>query len=391
MIRFACLADVHIGRRSSGAPEETALAAFARVVDQTLSESTDALLIAGDLFDSRAAQYPARRELVRQLTRLKQRGIPVLAVAGNHDPEALRDFHRSYPALLQLLGDTAWEETDIKGVRILGRSFEKARAANLLDGLPAPHDSRPTVALLHADIDAASPYNPVRLDELRGHGVGAWVLGHVHLPRKWDDPCAAYTGSPQALDPGEPGPHGFRWLTLDQNRFTFSDVFPVSSVRYENITLTSENGSPLEDLIEDALTQNDYGNARLFLRIHLRIRDERPHIPEEPVEDETLTWQVVSTEDCPRVDLHAEARQSDARGQAARLLLALENPDDPAAAPLIEALLSDLAERRTKLRIPPAEPFDVLRGTPETDREAAVRALRAALASVLTSGRRTSS
>lgn len=390
MIRFACLADVHIGRRSSGAPEETALAAFARVVDRVIAEPAHALLIAGDLFDSRAAQYPARRELVRQLTRLAQRHIPVLAVAGNHDPEALRDFHRSHPALLRLLGDTAWEETDLNGIRILGRSFEKARAANLLDGLPAPRDSRPTVALLHADIDAASPYNPVRLEDLRGSGVDAWVLGHVHLPRKWDDPRAAYTGSPQALDPGEPGPHGFRWLTLEQNRPTFSDVVPVSSVRYENITLTSENARPVEDLIDEALTRTDYGDARLFLRIHLRIRDERPHIPEEPVEDETLTWQVVSTEDCPPVNLQAEALQSDARGQAARLLLALDDPQNPSADPLLEALLADLAERRAKLRIPPAEPFDVLRGTPETDREAAVRALRAALASVLTAGRRTS-
>ena len=388
MIRFACLADAHIGRHSSAAPEETALRAFARVVDQVIAEPADALLIAGDLFDSRAAQYPARRALVEHLKRLKQHNIPVVAVAGNHDPEALRDFHRSFPDLLRLLGDTAWEELDLKGVRLLGRSFVKSRAANLLDGFPALPDSRPTVALLHADIDAASPYNPVRLDELRGRGVGAWVLGHVHLPRLWSDPPAAYIGSPQALDPGEPGPHGFRWLTWDNTRFQFSDLIPVSSVRYESLTLTLSDGQSVEDGIEEALAQNDFGTARLFLRIHLRVRSERPHIPEGPVTEETLTWQVMSTEDCPPVDLAAEAEQSDARGQAARLLLALEDPENPAAEPLIDQLLADLEDRRDKLRIPPGEHFDVLRGAPETDHAAAVRALRTALTSVLTAGRR---
>ena len=387
MIRFACLADVHIGRRSTAAPEETALNAFGRVVDHTLEGRADALLIAGDLFDSRAAQYPARRELLKHLRRLHERNIPVLAVAGNHDPEALRDFHRSFPDLLQLLGDQAWEETEIQGVRILGRSFEKSHAKNLLADFPVFHDSRPTLSLLHADVDAASPYNPVRLDELRGRGVGAWVLGHVHLPRLWEDPCAAYIGSPQALDPGEPGPHGFRWLEFDQTRFTFSDLVPVSSVRYESLILTSENGQSVEEVLEEALAKQDFGAAKLFLRLHLRIRDERPHIPEGPVTEETLTWEVLSTEDCPPVDLHAEAEQSDARGQAARLLLALEAGQSPATEALIDQLLADLDDRRAKLRIPPGEHFDLLRGSPETDREAAVRALRGNLASVLTAGR----
>lgn len=388
MIRFACLADVHIGRHSSAAPGETALAAFDRVVDRVIAGDADGLLIAGDLFDSRAAQYPARRGVLDALQRLAHNHIPVVAVAGNHDPEALRDFHRSFPGHLQLLGDRDWETTEIKGVRIVGRSFEKPHARNLLEDIPTLPGNQPTVALLHADINATSPYNPVRLEELRGRSVGAWVLGHVHLPRLWENPLAAYIGSPQALDPGEPGLHGFRWLTWDSANFRFSEPVPVSSVRYETLTLTSTHGQSVETCLEEFLAEKDWDAPHLFLRIHLRIRDERPHIPEGPVIEENMTWQVISTEDCPAVDLLAEAEQTDARGQAARLLLALESPDPAAPHPLIVQLLADLEDLRTKLRIPPGEHFDLLRGDPASDHAAALRAIRAALNRVLSSGRR---
>lgn len=390
-VRFACVGDVHIGRVSSGAPEETALAAFGRVVDRVVEAGADGVLIAGDLFDTRAAQYSARRELVAQLRRLRQRGIPVLAVAGNHDAEALRDFQRSVPELLRVLGERAWEEVEVAGVRVLGRSFERSHASDLAGSLRVGTDSRPVVGLMHADVDAVSPYNAVRLEALRGLGVGAWVLGHVHEPRVWADPLAAYVGSPQALDAGEPGVHGFRWLEWDGVGFGFSEVVPISSVRYETLTVTSEGGAPVEACIEEALAGEDAAGARWMLRVHVRVLDEMPHVPEGVVEEEGMTWEVRGVERCPRVDLAAEAEQADARGQAARLLLGLEGRGGETAEAMAEALvadlLADLAERREKMKIPGGEAFDVLRGTPEADRAAAVQAVRAALGRVLTAGR----
>ena len=60
--------------------------AFRRLVDLSLSERVDAVLIAGDLFDDERLSFQTERFLLEQLHRLDSERIPVVYATGNHDP-----------------------------------------------------------------------------------------------------------------------------------------------------------------------------------------------------------------------------------------------------------------------------------------------------------------
>ena len=92
--------DVHLGTNCSGVPdfvsswgvdpkELTPAAALNLVTDLGIEQNVDAVLFAGDLVESTNARYEAMPPLEECVGRLLEAGVEVIAVAGNHDVEAL--------------------------------------------------------------------------------------------------------------------------------------------------------------------------------------------------------------------------------------------------------------------------------------------------------------
>lgn len=394
MPKFLCTADLHIGRQSSGFEGETALGALGRIVDLAVAEKADALLIAGDLFDSIDAQYQTRAQVAANFERLKSNGIPAIAVSGNHDWDAMPTFVHVYPGLIDLLGAKDWDLREVAGVAIIGRSFEDMRSKTLIDSFRVLAESRVTVGILHADIDTVSPYNPTPLNSLANRGVHAWVLGHRHACRRWDSPLAVYPGSPQALDAGESGIHGVRWLTVDGAKAACSETIPLSTVRFESISIELGADETIDDAVTKHLKQIRTADERLSVRVKIvKPRGSIPSIPEGIVPLGLDFYEVIDVSDAisRELDLEAEALQTDARGQAARLLLGLDERGNPAwikqAMELVSQVRSEMEVNRAKLKLGPREEFQQL-AFPYDDES--TRAVRASLEAVLAaSGGRT--
>ena len=87
MFRFLHIADVHLGKYQHQSAERYGdyFAALESVVAHALREKIDALLIAGDLFDEQEPAAETIRRAARALRPLRERGIPVYAIEGNHD------------------------------------------------------------------------------------------------------------------------------------------------------------------------------------------------------------------------------------------------------------------------------------------------------------------
>ncbi len=91
-VRLLHTSDVHLGATfkvlgERGSDHRRQLQrTFANVVGLALQERVDVVLIAGDLFDSVAAARLQASFAADQLSRLGEAGIPVCAIAGNHDP-----------------------------------------------------------------------------------------------------------------------------------------------------------------------------------------------------------------------------------------------------------------------------------------------------------------
>ena len=94
-MKFLHTADWHIGKtlkRHDRLEEQRAvLGEIVRIAEE---HQVDAVLIAGDVYDSVAPSAQAQRLVVHALLRLRQTGAEVIAIAGNHDHAPTFDAYR---------------------------------------------------------------------------------------------------------------------------------------------------------------------------------------------------------------------------------------------------------------------------------------------------------
>jgi DNA repair exonuclease SbcCD nuclease subunit len=214
MPRFLHLADVHLGfdRYDSKARTQDFFYAFQDVLEKyALDESVDFVLIAGDLFEHRNIQPQILNQAQVCLQRLREAGIPVLAIEGNHDnrPYGTKTSWLRYLAdwgqlILLEPGDgaagepfyTPWNGThggyiDLAcGVRVLGSRWYGASAPKAIEQIAAavaelPPTANPTVLLFHHGLEGqVSRYaGALRYPEvlpLKQAGIDYLALGHIH-------------------------------------------------------------------------------------------------------------------------------------------------------------------------------------------------------------------
>jgi len=358
--------DLHIGRTSSRVPEmvprESLRTAYTwqRLVDLAVREKVDLVCLSGDVADEANRFYEAIGPLQSGVERLAEASIRTVVVAGNHDHDVLSRLARQLPdEHFTLLGEGGkWERLlleDDEGhtaLHIDGWSF--ARAAVHEDpvtsyDLPDPAGI-PTLGLLHGDLDdPSSRYAPLDAARLQAVAVGGWLLGHIHAPRLTGQagaPWLLYPGSPQALDPGEPGAHGV-WITeVRDGSLATPQLRPLSTVRYETTTIRLDDvetevaldsavidgvRAAAEDFIEESETLNC-----LSLRLQLVGRTPIASLVDEALrrmtEDLALTShgvaiavEKVDNQTLPAIDLQAHADSQAPPGALAHLLLELES------------------------------------------------------------------
>ncbi|WP_370572969.1 metallophosphoesterase [Methanomethylovorans sp.] len=86
-IKIIHTADTHIGYRQyhSDVRRQDFLQAFSTVIDDAIKMQSDAVVHAGDLFDSRTPSLEDILDTMKLFSRLKEADIPLLAIVGNHE------------------------------------------------------------------------------------------------------------------------------------------------------------------------------------------------------------------------------------------------------------------------------------------------------------------
>lgn len=234
-MKFLHIADIHLGCRRYNLEERTKdfFRAWADVIHKyAIPNRVDFVLICGDFFDRRNVDPQAMNHAMVGLMALKEAGIPVVAIEGNHDQrDTLTEFSwmRSlsqwdYLILLEPTSDgdspinmTAWNEDDrtgsfidIAGARIFGSHWYGASANTaiplLADAMRGARDEgRFNILMLHTDVEGQlkRPIPALTIDKLNElknltHYV---ALGHTH--KRFDiDNWAFNPGSlePTAID-----------------------------------------------------------------------------------------------------------------------------------------------------------------------------------------------
>jgi DNA repair exonuclease SbcCD nuclease subunit len=230
-MRFLHIADIHLGCRRYNLEERTKdffRAWYDVIENHAIPNKIDFLLIAGDFFDRRNIDPQAMNHAIAGLERLKDAGIPVVVIEGNHDQRDAVSDHSWMRSLsewgfIKLLEPTRddeghlalvpWNEEersgsyiDIAGARIFGSHWYGASATAaipiLADALRrASIDGRFNILMLHTDVEGQTnrpiPAVPVaKLKELK-QLVGYVALGHTH--KRFD--LDGWAFNPGSLEP----------------------------------------------------------------------------------------------------------------------------------------------------------------------------------------------
>lgn len=249
-MEFIHVADLHLGYEQYGSHERFLDFgdAFNRVVSYAIERDVDFLLISGDLFNKRNINPKTLLQATAILRRLKEAGIPVFAIEGNHDRAIYGDriswmnylSKEGYIHLLNIrISDgepelVPWNEktrsgsyVELEDVRIIGMKYYGASTPKLLemleDRLRGMRDGKFTILMLHAGLEEYMPYaegglKTEHLVKLRGV-VDYLALGHIHRRYEADgwifNPGSLENWNSQEVE----WEKGFYHVKLDENGF----------------------------------------------------------------------------------------------------------------------------------------------------------------------------
>lgn len=199
-MRFIHCADLHIGKYQTSSQERSAdfTAALSRIGELSREHGCSYILIAGDLFDTRALSAQTMTDASAILAGIKASGVSVIATEGNHD-RALSYERDSWLTYLDSIGllTLLRPRIDEKGALIPG-VYEDGEIVVYGAGYPgaaAPRHAaelaqklspsqKPVVVLLHAGLSAYLPQDLARVSAEDLSPLAAacdyLALGHIH-------------------------------------------------------------------------------------------------------------------------------------------------------------------------------------------------------------------
>lgn len=291
-MRLLHTSDLHLGQNFMGQSREAEHAAFlAWLVEQVQAHQVDAVLVAGDVFDTGTPPSYAREQYNQFIVALRDSGARLVVLGGNHDSPAMLAESRGLlarldtvvvPTLLQSPQEHVYRIPDRNGApgMILcavpfirardvarseaGQSADDKRGA-MMEGIAAHYASiheaalamrdaeglpLPIVASGHLTTVGASTSDSVReiyVGSLNAFPTSAFppaayiALGHIHRPQKVGGlEHIRYSGSPIALSFDEAG-QDKQVLLVDFEAEALASVSALAVPRFRVLARVSGN------------------------------------------------------------------------------------------------------------------------------------------------------
>ena len=266
---------------------------FSVASDYALKNRPDLFLITGDVFDRISPSNSARVFVTQKIRQLKESGISVFMIGGNHD---VPKFGSQYLAI-DVLGSAGLAtvfsksetierqilQIDGKSVCVAGKSyFSQFETQNPLRGCDIPLEGHYNVLMIHGSLQGLNvvssvpemaSQNPFRPDDIKP-GVNYLALGHFHnyYDREHEGSRIVNPGSIEKLSWAEMNDEkGFVWAEIHGSDVSL-EFIKLETRRMEKYTLDlSKDGnySPtLKDYIIDYLQR--LPDPQKIVRLYLR-------------------------------------------------------------------------------------------------------------------------
>ena len=305
-------ADIHIGVENYSRPDpktrtssrlQDFLRSLDELVDYSIDNEADLVLICGDVYKSRNPTQTHQREFVKRISRLAREGIKVFLLAGNHDspnvpgPATTLDI---FPTLdienVQIANElnTQIVQTRNGSIQIISlpwirkgdfmslekynqlsnEKFNSAIEEKLIEDLDKEianlDSSMPSILASHVSVDLAKTSSEKSMtlgkdyllptNFLANPKLDYVALGHIHRHQILnDDPPVVYSGSLERIDFGEEkDSKGFCVIDIStspdkKNRLNSYKFVEVNARRFKTIQIKIEgnDGSPNEKIVAE--------------------------------------------------------------------------------------------------------------------------------------------
>lgn len=215
---------------------------FERMVDFAIKNQVEAILIAGDLFDTKNISATVRNSVLHTIT--SNTSINFYYLKGNHDTDNFLSGLEEVPDNLYMFGSswTSYEECQSKLI-ISGVELSKDNSESVYNSLIL--DSKKfNILMLHGQESQSALKDKaeiVNLKALKNRGIDYLALGHIHYYKLEKlDPRGiyCYPGCLEGRGFDECGEHGFVLLEYDENSGNFSHEFvPFAKRRLYEISV----------------------------------------------------------------------------------------------------------------------------------------------------------
>jgi DNA repair exonuclease SbcCD nuclease subunit len=362
--------------------------ALIRLVDLCREEAVDLLLLAGDLYDGEWRDYSTGLFFSQQMSRLREAGIPVVWIRGNHDAASRLTKELRLPENVTELSHRRPESHLLEDLRVAvhGQGFARAAVTeDLAAGYPEPVAGYLNIGLLHTALNGReghAPYAPCTLDTLLSRGYDYWALGHIHQREiLHEDPWVVFPGNLQGRHVRETGAKGAMVITVEEGRITVVDFEPLDVVRWQLLTVDLGAVATPDEAVEAVRLQLEAAAeaaarpvvARIVLAgetaVHAALETEEERWRQQiraaalDVGGSGEVWvESVRLRTRAPLDLEELASRDDAIGQVVRSLRTLR--EDAGELEAFAALLADETEIQgllSKLPAPVRQGDDALR------------------------------
>lgn len=222
-----------------------------------LDEQASIVLIAGDLYDGAWKDYSTGLYFVAQVRRLREAGIPVVLLRGNHDAESQITRYLKLPENVHELSTQSPETIrfDDLGLAVHGQGFAvRDVREDLAKSYPRAIDGVVNIGMLHTALggrEGHEPYAPTTLSVLADKGYDYWALGHVHRREVVSrSPMVVYPGNVQGRHVRETGPKGAMLVSIETGRIGAIEPRDVDVVRWADCAVKVADDAAVSDVLD---------------------------------------------------------------------------------------------------------------------------------------------
>ena len=297
---FIHISDIHLGRPFSDLTKysfdekvksvynNAVEKAFNNFIDFALVKNIDFVLISGDTFDNNEQDFRSKLILKEGLKKLAAADIKVYIVCGNHDPVSAYNkntFNFDDNSNIKIIGVNTpqygkfivTDKNSNPQAIIHAYSFNdnhlNENPINYFESPQGEEKSLFNIGLLHCDLDGdkTSPYAPCSTNDLKSLNYDYWALGHIHIPT-YDEKTIQYAGTIQSRNTKETGPHGIKYIKVENNSIIKNSFIPIDIIRFESINIDLSQAyditfayNIIQEFILDFINKNSNANCELFL------------------------------------------------------------------------------------------------------------------------------